>query len=354
MAQLKTQRWGALPSGEEINLYTFTNENGIEAAITNYGGRIVTLKTPDRDGHFADTVLGFDAADGYLKKNPYFGALIGRYANRIAHAEFKLNGKTYPLARNDGENSLHGGLIGFDKVLWQAEAGGGKEPFLRLRHVSPDGDEGYPGTLTAEVTYTLTDSKELKIEYAASTQQTTVLNLTNHSYFDLAGQGSGSILGHVVEINADRFTPVNQHLIPTGEVRSVFGTPFDFTKATRIGDRIEQDDEQLKLGIGYDHNFVVNRGGSSLNFAARATEPKSGRVLEVLTTEPGIQFYTGNHLAESLVRGKGGVVYGFRSGFCLETQHFPDSPNQPNFPSTELKPGERYESATVFRFSIGT
>lgn len=351
MAQLKSRRWGALPSGEEINLYTFTNTNGIEVAITNYGGRVVALKTPDRDGHFADIVLGFDEPDGYLKKNPYFGALVGRYANRIAQAEFSLNGETYKLARNEGENSLHGGLKGFDKVLWQAELATGKEPFLRLEHTSPDGDEGFPGTVTVYATYSLTDSNELKIEYAASTDKPTVLNLTNHSYFDLAGQGSASILGHVVELNADRFTPVDRHLIPTGELRSVFGTPFDFTKPTRIGDRIDDNDEQLRLGIGYDHNFVINRSGAALTLAARATDPQSGRVLEVLTTEPGVQFYTGNHLAESLVRGKGGVVYGFRSGFCLETQHFPDSPNQPNFPSTELKPGERYQATTVFRFS---
>lgn len=348
MSELKKTRWGALPSGEEIDLFTLTNANGIEVSITNYGGRIVTLKTPDRNGRIADVTLGFDDLDGYLRKNPYFGALVGRYANRIANAEFSLNGATYKLARNDGPNSLHGGLKGFDKAVWTIQNAANGE--LQLQYVSEDGEEGYPGALTTTVTYTLRDSNELRIRYEASTGKPTVLNLTNHAYFDLSGNASGDILDHVVTIYADRFTPVNQHLIPTGELRRVTGTPFDFTKPMRIGDRIDQNDEQLKFGIGYDQNFVLNET-AGLHPAARATDPKSGRTLEVLTTLPGMQFYTGNHLAESLVRGKGGVVYGFRSGFCLETQHFPDSPNQPQFPSTELKPGEHYESETVFRFS---
>lgn len=354
MSELIKSRWGALSSGEEIHLFTLRNANGIEASITNYGGRLVTLKTPDRDGRFADIVLGFDTLDGYLNKNPYFGALVGRYANRIANAEFTLGGRTYKLARNNGENSLHGGLKGFDKVAWKAEQIATRDgPALSLEYVSADGEEGYPGMLNAAATYTLTDKDELQIEYGAVTDKNTVLNLTNHSYFHLAGQASGDILDHIVTIAADRFTPVNAHLIPTGELRSVKGTPFDFTQPTRIGERIEQNEEQLQFGLGYDHNFVLNRSGAELAFAARAHHPKSGRTLEVLTTQPGVQFYTGNHLAESLARGKGGAVYGFRSGFCLETQHFPDSPNQPSFPSTELKPGQHYQQTTVFRFSTG-
>lgn len=340
---------------QQLDLYTLRNSNGIEAAITNYGGRLVTLKTPDRDGCFADIVLGFDHLDGYTKKNPFFGALVGRYANRIANAEFTLDGTVYKLARNNGQNSLHGGLKGFDKVPWKAEQIDTVDgPTLKLTYVSADGEEGYPGTLTAAATYTLTEQNELKLEYTATTTKKTVLNLTNHSYFDLAGQGSGGILDHIVSIAADRFTPVNAHLIPTGELRSVKGTPFDFTQPTRIGDRIDQDDEQLKFGVGYDHNFVLKPSGNGPSFAARAHHPNSGRTMEVLTTQPGVQFYTGNHLAESLVKGKGGVVYGFRSGFCLETQHFPDSPNQPNFPSAELKPGEQYRQTTIFRFSVSS
>jgi len=355
MSEITKQRWGALPSGEQIELYTFRNAHGIEASITNYGGRLVTLKTPDRQGRLDDIVLGFDDLAGYLAKNPFFGALVGRYANRIANAEFTLAGHTYKLARNDGANSLHGGLKGFDKVAWSAEQVTTPDgPALRLEYISPDGEEGYPGTLTATATYTLTDSNDLKLDYTATTGKKTVLNLTNHSYFDLAGQGSGNILDHIVTLNADRFTPVNANLIPTGELRSVKGTPFDFTRPTRIGERIDQPDEQLKFGIGYDHNFVVNRSANTPSLAARAHHPGSGRTLEVLTTQPGIQFYSGNHLAESLARGKGGIVYGFRSGFCLETQHFPDSPNQPTFPSAELEPGEQYQQTTIFRFSIGS
>jgi aldose 1-epimerase len=353
LTQLAEEPWGALPSGEEIKLYTFRNSNGIEISITNYGGRIVTIKVPDRGGQFADVALGFDDLDGYLRKNPFFGALVGRYANRIAKGEFSLDGKTYKLARNNGENSLHGGLKGFDKVAWEAQSTDTEHgPALRLEYVSADGEEGYPGKLTAVVSYSLSDSNELRIDYDATTDKTTVLNLTNHSYFDLSGQGSGKILDHIATIHADRFTPVNSHLIPTGELQPVDGTPFDFRQPKRIGDRIDQDDQQLKYGVGYDHNYVLNRNGEGLQPAARVLDPASGRTIEVLTTQPGMQFYTGNHLAESLVRGKGGVVYGFRSGFCLETQFFPDSPNQPQFPSTQLDPGERFEQTTVFRFSV--
>jgi aldose 1-epimerase len=352
MPDITKSQWGALPSGEQIDLYTLRNANGVEASITNYGGRLVTLKTPDRTGRFDDIVLGFDGFDGYSKKNPFFGALVGRYANRIANAEFTLDGKTYKLARNNGNNALHGGLKGFDKVPWQArQMTTAHGPALRLEYVSADGEEGYPGELTTTVTYTVTDADELRIDYVATTGKLTVLNLTNHSYFDLAGQRAGNILDHIVTIAADRFTPVNANLIPTGELRDVKGTPFDFTQPHPIGDRIDQDDEQLKFGAGYDHNFVLNSGGAGLEFAARAHHPASGRTMEVFTTQPGVQLYTGNHLAQSLVKGKGGVVYGFRSGLCFETQHFPDSPNQPKFPTTELKPGERYEQTTVFRFS---
>jgi aldose 1-epimerase len=353
LTELTEARWGTMPAGEEIKLYTFRNSNGVEISITNYGGRIVSIKVPDGEGRFADIALGFDDLDGYLRKNPFFGALVGRYANRIAKGEFNLDGKTYKLARNNGENSLHGGLKGFDKVAWKSEkVDAHNGPALRLDYVSMDGEEGYPGTLNAIVTYSLNDANELTIDYEATTDKNTVLNLTNHSYFDLSGQGSGKIVDHVATIYADQFTPVNSHLIPTGELQPVEGTPFDFRQPKRIGERIDEDDQQLKYGVGYDHNYVLNRKGAGLQLAARVTDPASRRSIEVLTTQPAMQFYTGNHLAESLVRGKGGVVYGFRTGFCLETQHFPDSPNQPQFPTTELQPGERFAETTVFRFSV--
>ncbi len=352
MNAITKTHWGSLPSGEEIHLYTLRNSNGLEAAITNYGGRVVTLKTPDRDGNFEDIVLGFDDLEGYLGNNPYFGALLGRYGNRIANGEFTLHGRTYKLARNNGQNSLHGGLKGFDKVAWSArEISRPDAPGLELNYLSKDGEEGYPGNLTVKVTYTLADSNELRIDYDATTDKDTVLNLSNHSYFDLRGQRAGKILEHRVMINADRFTPVNANLIPTGELKSVEGTPFDFRKSSAIGARIDEPDEQLGYGEGYDHNFVLNRTGAGPSLAARVSDPGSGRVLEVLTTQPGVQFYTGNHL-DGTIRGKAGTVYGPRFGFCLETQHFPDSPNQPNFPSTELKPGQRYQETTIFRFSV--
>lgn len=352
MAGITKKHWRTLTTGEEVDLYTLRNSQGTEATITNYGGRLVTLCTPDRDGKFDDIVLGFDNLEGYLEKNPYFGALVGRFANRIANAQFSLHGKTYELARNNGENSLHGGIKGFDKVVWKAnEATSGAVPTLQLTYLSKDGEEGYPGNLTATVTYSLSDADELKIEYQAITDKDTVINLTNHSYFDLCGQAAGTILDHEVTINADQFTPVNASLIPTGELKNIRGTPFDFTKPTRIGAHIEEKDQQLEYGQGYDHNFVLNRKGSGLSPAARVRDPKTGRVLEVLTTQPGMQFYTGNHL-EGDVRGKGGVAYGFRFGFCFETQHFPDSPNQPRFPSTVLRAGEKYQGTTIFKFSV--
>ena len=348
-AGIRRGTYGKIAEGP-VDLYTLTNRSGMEVRITNYGGRVVSILVPDRHGKMADVVLGFDNLDGYLGNNPFFGALVGRYANRIAKARFELNGVEYRLAQNDGPNSLHGGVKGFDKRLWTAHSSSQNPPALELTYVSADGEEGYPGQLTSKVTYTLTDTNELKIDYAATTDKDTVLNLTNHSYFNLVGEGQGDILKHEIQINADRFTPVNDTLIPTGELRKVEGTPFDFRKATAIGARIDADDEQIKFGRGYDHDFVLNRAGHSLTLAARVTDPGSGRVLEVLTTQPGIQFYTGNFL-DGKVRGKGGKAYPHRSAFCLETQHFPDSPNQPKFPTTELKPGEAYHQTTVYKFS---
>jgi len=351
MTQISKQSWGASASGEQIDLYTLRNANGLETTITNYGGRIVTLKTPDRNGHLEDIVLGFDSIEPYLVKNPFFGALVGRFANRIANAQFELDGKVYRLARNNGENALHGGIKGFDKVVWRArETTVSGAPALELTYFSKDGEEGYPGDLTVTVTYSLTADNQLRIDYAATTDKSTVLNLTNHSYFDLSGQAQGNILDHIVTINADRFTPINTHLIPTGELRSVAGTVFDFRKPVRIGDRIDDKDQQMAYSQGYDHNYVLNSRGSDPSLAARVTDPRSGRAMEVLTTQPGVQFYTGNHL-DGTVKGKGGMVYGFRHAFCFETQHFPDSPNQPEFPSTKLSPGDHYRETTIFRFS---
>ncbi|MBV8812347.1 MAG: galactose mutarotase [Acidobacteriaceae bacterium] len=352
IGERKKENWGHLPSGEKIDIYTLRNSKGMEARITNYGGRVVSLLTPDRHNRFEDVVLGFDDLEGYLGKNPYFGALVGRYANRISNAQFVLGGHEYHLAQNNGKCSLHGGWRGFDRAAWEArETELDGCPALELQLISPDGDEGYPGQLSVKVQYALTENGELRIEYEASTDKPTIVNLTNHSYFNLAGQPSGSIAKHLVMINADKFTPVNEHLIPTGELRPVAGTPFDFRTPEEIGKRLHEDSEQLKLGLGFDHNYALNGGGSRLSLAARVTDPNSGRTLEVHTTQPGMQFYTGNHLDGS-VHGKRGIVYGFRSAFCLETQHFPDSPHHPNFPSTELRPGQRYQQATVYKFSV--
>lgn len=344
--------FGKTPDGEQVELYLLTNKNGIEAAITNYGGAVVSLKVPDRSGKLGDVVLGYDSVDGYVSDKSYFGAIIGRYGNRIGHAQFSIDGKTYTLAKNNGENSLHGGIKGFNKAVWSAKpiaSKGGQA--LELTYLSKDGEEGFPGNLHVRVVYTLTDSNELKIDYSATTDKKTVVNLTNHSYFNLAGPGSGDILGHVLMIEADKFTPVDSTLIPTGELRDVEGTPFDFRKATAIGARIDSKDEQIKLGGGYDHNFVLRRNmGDPISLAARVVEPTTGRVLEVWTTEPGVQFYTGNFLDGS-AHGKGGAAYPKRSAFCLETQHFPDSPNQPKFPSAVLSPGERYHTTTIYKFT---
>jgi aldose 1-epimerase len=339
--------------GKPIDMVTLKNKNGIELTAISYGGIITSLKVPDRAGKFADVVLGFDKLENYWADPPppFFGAIIGRYGNRIAKGKFTLGGKTYTLATNNPPNHLHGGNKGFDKQLWtittKESAEGSSAIFTRT---SPDGEEGYPGTLQVRVTYTLTDKNELILDYHATTDKPTPVNLTQHTYWNLAGEGSGDILGHQLTINADRFTPVDDTLIPTGELASVAGTPFDFRQATAIGARIDQNNDQLKKGPGYDHNWVLNRKGSGLEFAARLTDPKSGRTLEIATTEPGLQFYSGNFLDGTLT-GKSGKPYARRTGLCLETQHFPDSPNQPSFPSTILQPGKSYDSRTVVTFS---
>jgi aldose 1-epimerase len=351
---IQKQPFGQTVGGESVDVYTLTNDRGIQITITNYGGIIVSLRVPDRDGNLGDIVLGHEALEGYLKASRYFGCIVGRYANRIARGRFTLDGVEYRLALNDDPNHLHGGLKGFDKVMWRAyDARTSAAVSLALSYLSKDGEEGYPGNLFVVVTYTLNNLNELRIDYQATTDQPTVVNLTNHTYFNLAG--SGDVLDHAVQIFADRFTPVDETLIPTGEVCEVEGTALDFRQPTRIGARIEADEEPIRLGKGYDHNFVVNGDPSTslrmgmLRPAARVHEPATGRMLEVMTTEPGIQFYSGNFLDGSIT-GKGGQVYHRRTGFCLETQHFPDSPNQPSFPSAVLRPGEAFKSTTVFVF----
>jgi aldose 1-epimerase len=334
--------------GQSIDVYTL-EDGKITVRILNYGGIVMSLEAPDRNGKPENIVLGFDSLEGYVKSGnkPYMGAIIGRYANRIAGGTFQLNGRTYNIPKNDGDNALHGGLNGFNTKVWTAkEINDGVE----LRYVSKDGEEGFPGTLTTTVRYTLIGN-ELRIEYTAKTDADTVLNLTNHSYFNLKGQGNGDILGHEMKIYAHRYTPVNAHLIPTGELAPVAATPFDFLKSTVIGSRIDSDNEQLKLARGYDQNWVLDGGGKKVELAAEAYEPTTGRVLEVLTDQPGIQFYTGNFLDGS-VTGTGGKVYNHRYAFCLETQHFPDSPNHPQFPTTKLRPGETFHSTTTYKFSV--
>ena len=347
--EVTKQPFGTTKDGTPVDLYTLRNAKGVEAKICNYGGLLVSLKVPDRNGHLSDVVLGYDTLADYIKETPYFGALIGRYGNRIAKGKFTLNGQQYTLATNNGPNALHGGIKGFDKVVWDAKPGPGKlGPSLELHYVSKDGEEGYPGTLTVTALYTLTEDNGLRLDYTATTDKDTVLNLTQHSYFNLAGQGD--VLGHVVMVPADRFTPVDEKLIPTGELRPVKGTPFDFTTPTPIGARIGQTDEQLKFGNGYDHNWVFNKRIGNLTLMARVSEPTTGRVLEVLSTEPGLQFYSGNFL-DGTLKGKGGRVYNFRNGFCMEPQHYPDSPNHPSFPSVVLKPGQTYKNTIIYRFS---
>jgi aldose 1-epimerase len=339
--------------GKPIEMVTLQNRHGMEVQAITYGGIITSVKVPDRTGTIADVVLGFDQPNQYFAEPtpPYFGAIVGRYGNRIAKGEFTIDGKTYPLVKNNGPNHLHGGTKGFDKVRWSVATkdtrAGATATFTRT---SPDGEEGYPGNLAVRITYTLTDTNELIVDYHATTDKPTVVNLTQHSYVNLAGEGSGDILDHQLMLNADRYTPVDASLIPTGELASVAGTPFDFRQPTAIGARIDQDHPQLTHGKGYDHNWVLNGTGPGPHLAARVTDPKSGRTLEIRTTEPGVQFYTGNFL-DGTIKGKSGHLYGPRTGFCLETQHFPDSPNQKNFPSTELRPGKAYDSRTVFAFS---
>ena len=350
-SSITRQSFGKTDAGENVDLYTLRNTHGVEATITNYGGIVVSLKVPDRSGKFDDVVLGFNDLDSYLKPGPYFGALIGRYGNRIAKGRFTLNGTEYKLAVNNGENHLHGGIKGFDKVVWTGKEMKTKNgPALSLTYLSKDGEEGYPGNLTATVVYTLTNNNELKIDYSATTDKDTVTNLTHHSYFNLAGEGNGDILNTRVTINATRFVPTDAGSIPLGDLRKVSGTPFDFLTAHAIGERINQDDEQLKFGSGYDHTWVINGRMGVMRLAATAYEPTSGRVMQVWTTEPGMQFYSGNFLDGTLT-GKAGKPYPKRSGFCFETQHYPDSPNQPSFPTTTLKKGATYKSTTIYRFS---
>lgn len=332
-----------------MDIYTLTNAHGVEARVISYGATLVSLKAPDRTGQLKNIVLGFDSLEPYLEGVPYYGATVGRYANRIAKAHFTLDGKTYQLAANDGPNTLHGGKRGFDKRIWKAEVLPGNS--VRFTYVSPAGEEGFPGELTAHALYHLDDNDNLEIEYSATTTAPTPVNLANHAYFNLTGDPGIPVLDHVLTLNADRFTPVDATLIPTGELRPVAGTPFDFKTAHTIGSRIEADDEQLRLGHGYDHNWVLNKPSPGMTLAAVVTEPKSGRSLEVRTTQPGVQFYTGNFMNGKPL-ASGGSVYGHRTGFCLETQHFPDSPNHPAFPSTILKPGQVFMEKTVFGLRV--
>ena len=338
-----------MPDGRNVSLYTLHNEKGMEAKITDYGGIVVSLTSPDRDGKYADIVLGYDNLAGYLKDTPYFGALIGRYGNRIAKGQFTLNGKSYTLAVNNGENALHGGKVGFDKVLWTAHTKTSSVgQSLELTYVSKDGEEGYPGTLTVKAVYTLTENNTLRLDYTATTDADTVVNLTHHGYFNLAGKGD--ILGHQVYIKSDKFTPVDKGLIPTGELRPVAGTPFDFNTPTAIGARVNAEDEQIKFGGGYDHNWVINKADGEITVMARVYEPTTGRVMEVSSTEPALQFYCGNFL-DGTITGKNGRVYQHRNAFCMEPQHYPDSPNHPAFPSVVLKPGQTYKNTIIYGFS---
>jgi aldose 1-epimerase len=335
--------------GAQVDIYTLRNAKGAEARIMTYGGIVTSLKMPDKAGNLGDVVLGYDHFESYLKNSQYLGALIGRYGNRIAGGKFTLEGKTYTLAKNNGPNCLHGGVKGFDKVIWSARPADGKlGPALGLTYISKDGEEGFPGTLTVMAIYTLTEDNALRLDFTAMTDKPTICNLTHHSYFNLAGKGD--ILGHQVMIEAKKFTPVDQSLIPTGELKPVKDTPFDFTAPASIGARIDSNDEQLKFGHGYDHNFALDKYPDQLGLAARVHEPESGRLMEVWTTEPGLQFYSGNFIGN--LNGKGGAVYRNRDGFCMEPQHYPDSPNRPDFPSTELKPRHPLHSTIIYKFSV--
>lgn len=348
---VETEPWGTTPGGEEVQLFTLSRSGAPTVKVASYGAYIVSILAPDREGRTADVVLGYADLAGYLGDGASMGPIVGRYANRIGKGRFTLDGKAYTLATNNGPNHLHGGIEGFSKKVWKARVVTGADgDAVELTYVSPDGEEGYPGTLTTVVVYSLAADGGLRIDYTATTDARTVLNLTNHAYFNLAGEGTGDVLGHELQLEADVFTVVDETLIPTGEVRPVEGTPLDFREATAIGDRIDSSHPQIEIGGGYDHNFVLRGDPGTLRPAATVVEPGSGRVLEVLTTEPGVQLYTGNFLDGS-IQGKSGRPYGKRSGFCLETQHYPDSPNRPEFPSVVLAPGERYNQTTVFRFS---
>jgi len=349
--QITREPFGNLPGGEAVDLYTLVNTRGAQARIINYGGILVSLRIPDDTGVLSEVVLGYSDLAGYLANTPYFGALVGRYANRIGDARFVLDNVEYRLAANDGAHHLHGGVRGFDKALWRAAASlGAAGPVLELRYVSPDGEEGYPGSLDIAVAYTLTEENALRIDYRAQTDRATVVNLSHHSYFNLRDAGASPILDHRLQINADRHTPIDAGLIPTGAIAAVHNTPLDFKRPRRIGAQIEHDHEQLRLAGGYDHNFVLNARPGELRLAARASAPDTGRAMEVHTTQPGLQFYSGNFLDGSAI-GRGGTVYRKRHGFCLETQHFPDSPHRPHFPSTRLGPGEIYRHTTLYKFT---
>ena len=347
---IRSEVWGTTKDGVTVDLYTLTNNNGSEVRITTYGGTLVSLRVPNRDGALGDVLLGFDTLAPYLGVQPFFGVLVGRYGNRIANGAFELDGTRYQLDTNNDGNHLHGGWRGFDKRVWQATPDDASEPRLVLSYRSADGEEGYPGNLDVTVTYTLTDADELRIDYVATTDKATIVNLTNHAYFNLATEGS--ILDHEMQLFADTYLPVDPTLIPLGDAQHVEGTPFDFRTPTPIGARIAADDEQLRLAVGgYDHNFNINQQGRDIAQAASVYDPSSGRVMDVYTTQPGVQFYSANQI-EGEVIGKGGTRYEKYSGFCLETQHYPDSPNQPQFPSTVLRPGETYRQTTIYRFGV--
>lgn len=351
-ASIEKSSFGKTKDGVALDLYTLKNEAGMTVKITNYGGTIVSWTAPDKNGKYEDITLGCDSIGGYEKGVPFFGALIGRYGNRIAKGKFNLEGKTYKLATNNNENHLHGGIKGFDKVVWAATPVEGPQAVLKLTYTSKDMEEGYPGNLSVEVVYTLQKDNSLKIEYSATTDKTTVVNLTNHAYFNLSGDMNNTILDHEIALNCDKFLPVDKTLIPTGELKNVEGTPFDFMTSQKIGTRINDTlNEQIKFGGGYDHAWIIKDHTTTMHPAAVVYEPKSGRTMEVLTTEPAIQFYTGNFL-DGTIKGKGGVIYKKRSGLCLETEHYPDSPNQSKFPTTTLKPKETYKTTTVYRFSV--
>lgn len=348
---IQKEDFGETADGESIFLYTLENRQGTKVQITNYGAIVVSIFVKDKDGRFDDIVLGFDNLQDYIEDGSYFGAIVGRHANRIDKGKFTLNGVHYELATNEGDNHLHGGEMGFNKKVWKAEVINTQEPGVKLSYLSKDGEEGYPGNLNVNVTYTLTDKDELKIGYHANTDKKTIINVTNHTYFNLQGEGEGDILDHIIKIDADRITPGKEGLIPTGELKEVSGTPFDFREARKIGARIDADDPQLDLGPGYDHNWVLNNWNESLQKVVTLYEPQTKRLMEVLTTEPGMQFYTGNFL-DGTILGKNKKPYKYRSGLCLEADHFPDSPNNPNFPSVILEPDESYTQTTIYRFSV--